>query len=618
MATKKDYIAEIRKYPESKFAKLADSTLNGKTINTLIEELLRLNVDLSKFEGIKKEKKNMTKKNAEVVLEMTDESLAYGLTYSNTYYIEYNKHKNPDIFEKIIDDTMLEVALNNSFTIPHKNKEDITYIFGTPEHTDICIKIRAKIADPKYRSGKRKLITKLLNSTNPFYGKLELLLDKQTENNIGKYEFLKELVYLLREYLGIHKGKKADDFKKSHGEVTTPLELVEEMLDTLPKNVWNNPNLKGLDPANGCGAFPCIVILRLMEGLKDFETDEDLRFKHIIEKMIYVCEIQPTNMYLYLFCVDAEDNLKNNIYCGDFLSTGFDRHMKEVWNIDKFDIVIGNPPFNIGQEAKGKRGGGDTLWDQFVVKILNNILNKKGYLCFVHPTLWRKPQSERSSTKIVNKLMLSKQIHFLEMHDSKDGKKVFNAGTRYDFYLLENSNIYKNTKIKDEDGKILELDLKNYDFIANKNIDFLDKIIAKPNDMKCPIIFNVSNYESRKSWVSEIKNDEFKYPLVHTTPMKGNRYLYSSRNDNGHFGISKVIFGDSGIYDVVIDLDGEYGMTQHSMGIEVSSIEEASNLKKALMSDKFRYFLESVMWSNFQIDWRIFTCIKKDFWKEFI
>ena len=323
-------------------------------------------------------------------------------------------------------------------------------------------------------------------------------------------------------------------------------------------------------------------------------------------------------MFLWLFTIDPKDEYKPNIYCGSFLESGFDFHMKNVWGIEKFDIVIGNPPFNSGQLAEGKRGGGDTLWDQFVIKILNNILINKGYLCFVHPTLWRKPQSEKSSTKNINRLMLSKQIHYLEMHDSKDGLKVFNAGTRFDFYLLQNTNIFKNTKIKDEDKKNIELDLKNYEFIANKNNDFLDKIIAKPKDIKCPIIFNVSNYESRKPWVSEVKNEDFKYTLVHTTPMKGNRYLYSSRNDNGHFGISKVIFGDSGIYDVVIDLKGEYGMTQHAMGIEVSSEEEALSIKNAILSQKFRIFLESVLWSNFQIDWRLFTFLKKDFWKEFI
>lgn len=59
-------------------------------------------------------------------------------------------------------------------------------------------------------------------------------------------------------------------------------------------------------------------------------------------------------------------------------------------------------------------------------------------------------------------------------------------------------------------------------------------------------------------------------------------------------------------------------MTQHSMAIIVSDIEEANNIKKALLSSNFNDFLKTVMWSNFQIDWKLFSYLKKDFWKEFI
>jgi hypothetical protein len=45
--------------------------------------------------------------------------------------------------------------------------------------------------------------------------------------------------------------------------------------------------------------------------------------------------------------------------------------------------------------------------------------------------------------------------------------------------------------------------------------------------------------------------------------------MYSNRNDLGMFGVSKVIFGDSGINDVVIDMEGKYGMTQHAIALEV-------------------------------------------------
>ena len=39
--------------------------------------------------------------------------------------------------------------------------------------------------------------------------------------------------------------------KNLYGEVFTPIELICEMFDHLPKDIWTNPNLKWLDPANG-------------------------------------------------------------------------------------------------------------------------------------------------------------------------------------------------------------------------------------------------------------------------------------------------------------------------------------------------------------------------------
>ena len=445
-----------------------------------------------------------------------------------------------------------------------------------------------------------------------FNQNVNLIYNSIRENPGIISDMLGNLMELVDSYL-----KPSNTEKKMLGEVFTSLELVEEMLDKLPVEVWSNPHLKFLDPANGIGNFPVILVKKLMEGLKEWQPDSELRLKHILENQIYVCELQSKNMFIYLQLFDSENKYKLNFHRGSFLDENFKDVMKK-WGVEKFDVVVGNPPYNNDQKAEGKRGGGSTLWDKFVIKVLNSFLKENGYLVFVHPTLWRKPQSDRSTSKDVSELMMKKQIHYLECHDSNDGMKVFNAGTRYDFYVLENCPIYKETLINGEDRKDVLVNLKNYDFIPNYNLELFDKIIAKEGDDKCPILFNVSNYETRKSWVSDDKNDEYKYTLIHSTPKGGTRYKYSSRNDNGHFGISKIIFGDGGIGDVIIDMNGEYGMTQHSMGILVSSLDEANNIKKALLSNNFNEFLKTVMWSNFQIDWKLFSYLKKDFWKEFI
>ena len=69
--------------------------------------------------------------------------------------------------------------------------------------------------------------------------------------------------------------------KKLYGEVFTPPKLINEMLNTLPKEVWKNPELKWLDPCAGIANFPFIIYERLMIGLKDIIVDDEKKKKNI-------------------------------------------------------------------------------------------------------------------------------------------------------------------------------------------------------------------------------------------------------------------------------------------------------------------------------------------------
>src|ERR1035437_3812295 len=117
--------------------------------------------------------------------------------------------------------------------------------------------------------------------------------------------------------------------RKSFGEVITPIELVNDILDTLPDDVWSNPNLKWLDPCVGTGNFPKVIIERLIIGLSKIIPDEELRYKHIIENMIYVCELQPKNMFIYLNTFNYDRLYKMNTHCGSYLDNDFDICMGE-------------------------------------------------------------------------------------------------------------------------------------------------------------------------------------------------------------------------------------------------------------------------------------------------
>ena len=96
--------------------------------------------------------------------------------------------------------------------------------------------------------------------------------------------------------------------KKGRGEVFTPTNLVIEMLDKLPLEVWSNPELKWLDPASGIGIFPLIVYMRLMIGLQEEIPDVEQRRKHILKNMITMIEFDKENCRILKMIFNGNEN----------------------------------------------------------------------------------------------------------------------------------------------------------------------------------------------------------------------------------------------------------------------------------------------------------------------
>ena len=413
----------------------------------------------------------------------------------------------------------------------------------------------------------------------------------------------KELLELINDCL---KPKEVE--KKENGEVFTPIKLVNDMLDKLPIEVWKNKNLKWLDPCCGMGNFPIAVYLRLMEGLKDEVKDIKERKKHILENMLYISELNKKNVLVCKQIFDINNELKLNIYEGDSLKVDYNKEFK----IKQFDIIIGNPPYN----ASGTKASGNTIWQLFVNNSIK-LLKQNGYICFVHPNGWRKPNTEKGKFYgLFEKMTKENILLYLEIHDTKDGMKQFNCGTRYDWYILQKKkNENHKTKIIDQNNVSYEINLNKYNWLANCELELIDKLIANENEEKCKILQSMSAYEPRKKWISKIETKEFKYPVVHSTPKDGHCFVWSNKNDNGFFGIKKVIFGESGIYNPIIDIEGKYAMSQGAMAIIIDDIKEGEKISKFLCSTTFNKIIKACLWSSFRIEWGMFKDLKKNFYE---
>lgn len=446
-------------------------------------------------------------------------------------------------------------------------------------------------------------------SQNEIFISLVNFIKQGLKTNLGDLDTLSKLI---DEYLTPHENEK-----RQNAEVSTPYGLRQEMLDSVEKYTTIFSGVKDSDdlryprifePCCGKGGFLIDVIDRLKKGLRKYHPDDSELYQVIVEDCLYFADINPLNIFICKLLIDPAGKYKLNYYLGDTL----DLNVVKKFG-DKFDLVIGNPPYN----ASNSVGTGTPIWQHFTRKALTEWLNLNGYLCYVHPSGWRKPETKNIKFKGLFKQMTQdNQMLYLEIHGLKDGQKTFNCGTRYDWYLIQKGQPQLETVIIDELGRKHSINLCNLTHLPNYNFDLSRQLCS--GVVKCPIIYNTSSYGSCCRNVKAKETLEFKYPLIHAITKKEIRYMYSNVNNKGHFGISKVIFGDSGLNDAIIDLDGKYGMTEHAMAIQVIDQAEAEKIKKALLSTRFKDFIKSQMFSNFQIDWRVFGTMSQDWYKEFI
>ena len=439
-----------------------------------------------------------------------------GVTYSVSDYEHYNQNGDLNYFEEVIDAMILDgiSGMNDTF----RNA------------------IRGLSRDKK-----RMTILSLLDKDLNLFKRIKALTDK----NIGKMEHIKDIILMLREYV-----KVGEVEKKKFGEVMTPLELVKEMLATLPEEVWSNPNLKWLDPANGTGPYPIMVIYKLMIGLAEWEPDAEKRYKHIVENMIYVCELQPKNMFLYMCAVDPFDTYKLNIYTGSFLEPEFDKHMKDVWGVDKFDVSLGNPPF--------KR--------KLNLKFLNKCMDISESNLFVHPSSWlideKNSNSDFRNARLLHSNSIKKVILF-------NGNYIFNIGLYIPSAI---TLIDKNHKVEDGIKVIDKLNEKELVYNSINDINKFSNIVEYKS-----ILLKIK----QKNSISDLYNKKLGNYYVNMSRIRGN--VYMSENTNK---IHKNDFYTTVTRDEKVEMD-----SKKSVFFSFNTELEANNFLKYLKTKFSRYCL---------------------------
>lgn len=374
------------------------------------------------------------------------------------------------------------------------------------------------------------------------------------------------------------------------------MEIVNEMLDTLPEEVWKNPNLKWLDPAAGMGNFPVAVYMRLIEGLKYVKgyEDEEKRRKHILENMLYMVEIDKTNVFMMrkIFCGKI---YKLNIFEGSFIEDKV-YTKEEIYNNNGFDIIVGNPPYNQGGVGKG----GGVFWKYFVDKSFK-ILNNNGYILMIHPTGWRKPTSINASAGDIWKLFKNYNLMFLKISDKK-----IPGFPRVDYYVLNKNTKQQDTEVINifELNQITKSSLNLYTLpfiphLINKEVlSIINKILNKKGE-RFNIIYN--------QVIKPKKGDKITVgvPHAHYFDINNKNYqekysLYLTKPD--YISHPKIIMtynsGKKPAYLYAKYYSKELGTTNNTMYQIIKKADNKNNLVSFLNSRLIHFILKITQYSS--------------------
>jgi tRNA1(Val) A37 N6-methylase TrmN6 len=377
--------------------------------------------------------------------------------------------------------------------------------------------------------------------------------------------------------------------KELYGEISTPYSFIKKMLELLPARVFRDETLRWLDPGTGHGYFSKYLYHILYRELKSKIPDDVEREKHIKEKMIYMCEINDEHAgEIRAFFGD-----NCNLYVGDYLSSTMPH---------SFDIVLGNPPFYCNGKKKTptdterlKKTDGTTIWSQFVRKGVRDV-KKGGYLLMVTPSLWMKPDKEKTYD-----FMLQHKIHKLYPLTNTEMNAIFNrqAQTPSCYFLLQNIPADAAPRIDIYDKGIaayVPFTIADQSPIPLYAISLIQKLKPWVEQYGCLKVVK-TNMPGKYAVLSKGRTAKCSHANIRTAVLTNARpelVIDYSDTELAYSGAPKLVLPHKMLGFPYLDVEGEYGISNRDNYVFVGkSLQELECIQRFLSTEEALYLFEA-------------------------
>ena len=461
-------------------------------------------------------------------------------------------------------------------------------------------------AKTKIRDALIAAISKVQPHLTQPYGKMRAKLSELSGDQKDVIGFIEQNLRPKREQVA------------ARGEVFTPLELVEDMLDHLPDDVWNHPEYKWLDPSNGIGNFPVVAFAKLDARLRTIPGYEDdaIRRKHIVENMLYMVELDDANIRLSRRLLEkmcGDTMCKFNLLKQDFLLG----NIRTAFGVDGFHVCMANPPYNPPKTDTGSSG--NAIWPHFVMK-MESLLHDGGYIVAVHPPGWKKAAGS---------------VYKPEKFASGDYKHYDAKEKKWKMYEVQQGQVWQHLKANGSFSYVYTNDQRSKTLEFWPNFPAVDYYVFHKH--KAPAKSDVRNLFLDKEFVETgvVLNTSLPYlpcllttetiailtrvlqkagpkpsfkagidPRKFTSKEKGeNTYMYDSsakgpnyaKYAEGHetLTMDKVVLnyngGVDGYYSKFIKADEAIGVLHHTMYQKVDTPELGSSMERFFNSDVAKF-----------------------------